>query len=170
MVDLLSQDFEDEWRYAESKNPVALTWIISFHRIQRLNPLAADHQSFMSCFDPREIPRSLLPPDGSQVEQQNALGLLKVYFIHYRASGQPSYKSLPTCLWLRTGGMLGQWAVNTGKRSKDVFPSNAHKNRILWREYLPHALFIVQSKEFQNDTWEREHSITSSKGCAMPSQ
>ena len=25
MVELLSQDFEDEWRYAESKNPVAVT-------------------------------------------------------------------------------------------------------------------------------------------------
>ncbi|KAN0087301.1 hypothetical protein V8E54_000989 [Elaphomyces granulatus] len=35
------QDFEDEWRYAESKNPVAVTWLISFHQIQRLNCLAA---------------------------------------------------------------------------------------------------------------------------------
>ena len=42
MVELLSQDFEDEWRYPEAKNPVALTWLISFHQIQRLNSLAAD--------------------------------------------------------------------------------------------------------------------------------
>ncbi|KAN0070946.1 purine and uridine phosphorylase [Elaphomyces granulatus] len=48
MVELLSQDFEDEWRYSESKNPVA-----------RLNSLAADYLSFMSCIDPRDIPLSL---------------------------------------------------------------------------------------------------------------
>ena len=79
MVELLSQDFEDEWRYAEIKNPVAATWLISFHQIQRLNPLASDYLSFMSCVDPRDIPQSLLPPDSSQVKQRNALGLLKAY-------------------------------------------------------------------------------------------
>jgi hypothetical protein len=36
MVKLLSKDFEDEWRYAEIKNPVAATWLISFHQIQKL--------------------------------------------------------------------------------------------------------------------------------------
>ena len=76
MVELLSQDFEDEWRYAESKNPVAVTWLISFHQIQTLNSLAADYLSFMSCIDPRDIPLSLLPPNNSQVKQQNTLGLL----------------------------------------------------------------------------------------------
>ena len=89
MVELLSQDFEDEWRYAESKNPVAITWLISFHQIQRLNSLAADYLSFMSCIDPRDIPQSLLPPDTSQVKQQNALGLLKAYsFITGQADDQ----------------------------------------------------------------------------------
>jgi hypothetical protein len=76
MVELLSQDFEDEWRYAETNNAVAVTWLVSFHQIQRLNQLAADYLSFMSCIDPRDIPQSLLPPDSSQVKQQSALGLL----------------------------------------------------------------------------------------------
>ena len=79
MVELLSQDFEDEWRYAETNNLVAVTWLISFHQIQGLNPLATDYLSFMSCIDPRDIPKSLLPPDSSQVKQQNALGPLKAY-------------------------------------------------------------------------------------------
>ncbi|KAN0066948.1 hypothetical protein V8E54_014872 [Elaphomyces granulatus] len=161
MVELLSQDFEDEWRYAESKNPVAVTWLISFYQIQKLNPLAADYLSFMSCIDPRDIPQSLLPPDGSEVKQQNALGLLKAYsFITGQADDRTislhRLVHVATRNWLRNGGMLGQWTVNTGKRLRDIFPSSDHKNRILWREYLPHALFIVQSKEFQNDTQERE--------------
>ena len=79
MVELLSQDFEDDWRYKETKNPVAITWLVSFNQVQGLNPLAADYLSFMSCIDPRSIPQSLLPPAGSQTKQQNALGLLKAY-------------------------------------------------------------------------------------------
>jgi NB-ARC domain-containing protein len=79
MVELLTPDFEDEWRYTGINNSVAVTWLISFNQIQRLNPLAADYLFFMSCIDPRDIPLSLLPPDSSQVKQQNALGLLKAY-------------------------------------------------------------------------------------------
>src|SRR5712664_36463 len=162
MVELLSQDFEDEWRYAESKNPVAITWLISFHQIQRLNSLAADYLSFMSCIDPRDIPLSLLPPDSSQIKQQNALGLLKAYsFITGQADDQTvslhRLVHLATRNWLQSGEMLEQWTVNTGKRLTDIFPSNENENRILWREYLPHALFVLQSKEFQNDTRDREY-------------
>ncbi|KAN0087046.1 hypothetical protein V8E54_000734 [Elaphomyces granulatus] len=147
IVELLSQDFEDEWRYAESKNPVAVTWLISFHQIQRLNSLAADYLSFMSCIDPRNIPLSLLPPDSSQVKQQIALGLLKAYsFI----TGQADDQTLTTRNWLQTGGMLEQWTVNTGKRLTDIFPSDENENRILWRKYLPHALFILQKDLVEN--------------------
>ncbi|KAN0086959.1 putative kinesin [Elaphomyces granulatus] len=164
MVELLSQDFEDEWRYAESKNPVAVTWLISFHQIQRLNSLAADYLSFMSCVDPRDIPLSLLPPDSSQIKQQSALGLLKAYsFITGQADDQTlslhRLVHLATRNWLQSGGMLEQWTVNTGKRLTDIFPSHAHENRILWRKYLPHALFVLQSKEFQNDTQDREDLV-----------
>ncbi|KAN0076626.1 hypothetical protein V8E54_006768 [Elaphomyces granulatus] len=162
MVELLSQDFEDEWRYAESKNPVAVTWLISFHQIQKLNCLAADYLSFMSCIDPRDIPQSLLPPDTSQVKQQNALGLLKAYsFI----TGQADDHTVTTRNWLQTGGMLEQWTVNTRKRLTNIFPSNKNENRILWREYLPHALFVLQSKEFQNDTQDREDLVQKVAQC-----
>jgi hypothetical protein len=78
-VELLSQNFEDGWRYAETNNSVAATWLISFDQIRRLDPLAANYLLFMSCIDPRDIPLSLLPPDSSQVKQQKALGLLKAY-------------------------------------------------------------------------------------------
>jgi hypothetical protein len=170
MVELLSQDFEDEWRYAESKNPVAVTWLISFHQIQRLNPLAADYLSFMSCIDPRDIPQSLLPPDSSQVKQQNALGLLKAYsFITGQADDQTvslhRLVHVATRNWLRSEGILEQWTVNTAKRLRDIFPSDAHENRILWRQYLPHALFILQSKEFQNDTQDREDLVQKVAQC-----
>jgi hypothetical protein len=169
-VELLSKDFEDEWRYAEIKNPVAATWLISFHQIQRLNPLASDYLSFMSCIDPRDIPQSLLPPDSSQVKQQDALGLLKAYsFITGQANGRivslHRFVHLATRNWLRNRGVPEQWMVNTGRQLRDVFPSNAHDNRILWREYLPHAQFILQSNEFQNDTQDREDLVQKVAQC-----
>ncbi|KAN0072117.1 hypothetical protein V8E54_009846 [Elaphomyces granulatus] len=162
MVELLSQNFEDEWRYAGINNSVAVTWLISFHQIQKLNPLAVDYLLFISRIDPRDIPLSLLPPDSSQVKQQNALGLLKAYsFITGQTDDQTvslhRLVHVATRNWLQNGGMLEQWTVNAGKRLRDIFPSNSHKNRILWREYLPHALFILQSKEFQNNKQDREH-------------
>ncbi|KAN0066838.1 hypothetical protein V8E54_015010 [Elaphomyces granulatus] len=137
MVELLSQDFEDEWRYAVINNSVAITWLISFKQIQKLNPLASDYLLFMSCIDPRDIPLS-------KVKQQNALGLLKAYsFITGQAGGQ----TVTTRNWLRNGDMLEQWTVNTGKQLGGIFPSDKHENRILWRGYLPHALFSLQSEE-----------------------
>ena len=169
-VELLSQNFEDGWRYAETNNSVAATWLISFDQIRRLNPLAANYLLFMSCIDPRDIPLSLLPPDSSQVKQQKALGLLKAYsFI----TGQVGDKivslhrlvHVATRNWLRSGGMLEQWTVRTGKRLRDIFPSNINENRVLWREYLPHALFILQSKEFQNDQRDREHLVQQVAKC-----
>ncbi|KAF4545517.1 Kinesin light chain, partial [Lasiodiplodia theobromae] len=40
-IELLSRDFEDRSRYREIRNPVAITWIISFEQIQKHDPLAA---------------------------------------------------------------------------------------------------------------------------------
>jgi len=33
VVDLLSEDFKGDGRYKDMKNPVATTWLISFHQI-----------------------------------------------------------------------------------------------------------------------------------------
>src|SRR5467141_754257 len=170
MIELLSQDFEGEWRYLGINNSVAVTWLISFNQTQRLNPLAADYLFFMSCIHPRDIPLSLLPPDSSQVKQQNALGLLKAYsFITGQVGGETvslhRLVHVATRNWLRNGGTLEQWTVNTGKRLGDIFPSNEHENRILWREYLPHALFILQSEEFQNDKKDREDLVQRVAKC-----
>ena len=48
-INTLSEDFEDEGRYRDLKNPVATTWLISFQQIRRHNRLATEYLSFMSC-------------------------------------------------------------------------------------------------------------------------
>ena len=35
----------------------------------------------------------------------------------------------------------------------------------MWREYLPHALFILQSNEFQSDTQDREDLVQKVARC-----
>jgi nucleoside phosphorylase/tetratricopeptide (TPR) repeat protein len=161
MVELLSQDFQDDWRYKDIKNPVAVTWLISFYQIQALNSLAADYLSFMSCIDPRDIPQSLLPPADSRTKQQNALGLLRGYaFITGQADNRflslHRLVHLATRNWLRSEEILEQCASKAGKRLVEIFPSDAPENRMLWREYLSHGQFILGSPEFQGETEERE--------------
>lgn len=51
IIYLLSQEFEDHARYNDIKNPIAVTWLISFRQILHMNPLAADYLRFM-CFLP----------------------------------------------------------------------------------------------------------------------
>src|SRR6266480_4972538 len=56
-IELLSEDFEDLARDSETKNPVAVTWVISFDLIRQSNALAADLLSFMACVDRQGIPK-----------------------------------------------------------------------------------------------------------------
>ena len=78
MIYLLSREFEDLGRYNEVKNPIATTWLISFHQIQHSNPLAADYLRFMSFLAEQDIPQSLLPPDG-RAKTAEAIGTLRAY-------------------------------------------------------------------------------------------
>ncbi|KAF3020305.1 hypothetical protein E8E14_013529 [Neopestalotiopsis sp. 37M] len=78
VIDLLSEDFEDERRYHDIKNPVATTWLISFEQVRQRDPLAADYLSFMACVDAKDIPRSLLPSElgkYKEAEQMNRRAL-----------------------------------------------------------------------------------------------
>ena len=73
----------------------------------------------------------------TQVKQQDALGLLTAYsFITGQANDRivslHRLVHLATRNWLRNRGVLEQWVVNTGRQLRDVFPSDAHENRILW--------------------------------------
>ena len=88
VIELLSEEFEDEGRYRDTKNPVATTWLVSFEQIRRRDPLAADFLSFTSCVDPRDIPQSLLPPAASRKEI-DAIGTLSAYsFVSQRSADQ----------------------------------------------------------------------------------
>ncbi len=148
IIDILSEEFEDEGRYEDIKNPIATTWLISFDQIRRRDPLAAEYLSFMACVDSKDIPRSLLPPAQSLKKAVGALGTLTAYsFITEGAEGQSfnvhRLVHLATRNWLRDQGSLGACCQKTINRLAEVFPNDDHENRRLWRSYLPHSRFAL---------------------------
>jgi tetratricopeptide (TPR) repeat protein len=154
-IEMLSEEFEEDGRYAEIQNPVATTWWISFSQIQQLDGLAADYLSFMACIDPRDIPQSIFPPAASAKEQAEAIGLLKAYsFVTAQVrDGRFSLHRLvhlATRNWMRTNKTLHIWAERAACQLDDVFPDDEHGNRKIWRDYLPHALYLTKSEEFQS--------------------
>ncbi|KAL4817230.1 putative kinesin light chain [Aspergillus spinulosporus] len=153
-IELLSEDFEDEGRYAEIQNPVATTWLVSFMQIYQVDQIASNYLSFMACVNPRYIPESILPATTSAKRKVEALGLLKAYFF-VSAQVDDSILSLhrlvhlATRNWLRKGKSFESWVKQAADQLDKVFPDSNHDNRQKWRDYLPHALYLANSAEFQ---------------------
>jgi hypothetical protein len=109
IIDLLSQDFEDESRYPDSDNPVATTWLISFGQIRDKDPLAADYLCLMSCLEPKDIPRAVLPAGQSRKQEVDALGTLQAYSFVAKGDANSALNihrlvHLATRNWLRKEG------------------------------------------------------------------
>ncbi|CZR65364.1 related to kinesin light chain 1 [Phialocephala subalpina] len=158
VIDLLSEEFEDNGRYYNVKNPVATTWLISFEQIRHRDPLAADYLSFMCCIDPKDIPQSLLPPGPSRKKEMEAIGTLNAYsFISKRPADLTldlhRLVHLSTRNWLRKEKLLAHSTERVIVRLEEVFLDENHKNRSVWRAYLPHARYVLESNLVDKD-WQ----------------
>ncbi|APA10080.1 hypothetical protein sscle_05g048500 [Sclerotinia sclerotiorum 1980 UF-70] len=156
VIDLLSEEFEDDGRYDNIKNPVATTWLISFEQIRYRDPLAADYLSFMACIDPKDIPQSLLPAGRSRKKEIDAIGTLDAYsFIIKRVADQAldlhRLVHLATRNWLQQNDLITQWTERAIIRLEEVFPNDDHQNRTTWRTYLPHVCYALMSDEAGKD-------------------
>jgi MoxR-like ATPase len=151
VIDLLSEYFEDDSRYRDVKNPVAMTWLISFEQMRVRDPLAAEILSFIACVNSKFILLSLLPPGLSRKEEINVLGALDAYAFVYKRQADSSLDvhrlvHLVTRNWLRREKSLVRWAEIAVNRLDDVFPVQNHQNRIVWRRYLAHSQFALNSR------------------------
>jgi hypothetical protein len=122
VLDLLSEHFEDDSRYREAKNPIAMTWLISFEQIRVRDPLAAELLSFIACLDSKDVPLSLLPPGLSRKEEINALGTLDAYAFVYKRQADSSLDvhrlvHLATRGWLRREGLFLDRNLDTSQPS-----------------------------------------------------
>ncbi|KAE8396150.1 hypothetical protein BDV23DRAFT_168407 [Aspergillus alliaceus] len=142
---------QEQEQDADIQNPVMTTWLISFKQIQCQNQLAAGYLYFMACINPRNIPQSILPLQTTKKQMLDALGLLNAYlFTNIQDTGISMHRlvHIATRNWLRNNGIIGHWIRRVADRIEGIFPDSHYTNRELWREYLPHALALVQEKEF----------------------
>lgn len=163
VVDILSEDFEDEGRYRDLKNPVATTWLISFEQVRLRDPLAADYLSFMACIDAKDIPQSLLPPGPSRKKEIDAMGTLQGYSFITKGSAGSSNSTvnihrlvhMATRNWLRTEDLLAHWTARAIARLIEVIGIVDHDNRATWRSSLPHTAYVLGSRSVSEDDENR---------------
>ncbi len=170
VIDLLSEEFDDEGQYRGKKNPIANTWLISFDQIRRLDPLAAEYLSFMCCINPRDIPQSLLLPAQSLKKEMDAIGTLSAYSFVSRRSADNSLDlhrlvHLATRNWLRREKSLAQWTMRAVARLGEVIPANEHKNRSVWRAYLPHACYVLDFNFIADGVKEKVRLLAKLSNC-----
>jgi tetratricopeptide (TPR) repeat protein len=152
-IQLLSEDFEDEGRYPEIKNPIIATWLISFNQIRGRDSLAADYLAFISCIKEENIPLILLP-EAPLFDKTKALGTLKGFkFVNEQSGGvlisMHRLVHLAMRNWLKAEGEWALWSGNTLDRMEAVFPRPEYENRTFWTALLPHAQYIIAStKDF----------------------
>jgi tetratricopeptide (TPR) repeat protein len=156
LIELLSKDFEDRARYKSTRNPVATTWLISFHHISRDNQLAAQYLRFMSFLAEKEIPKRLLPPGNGGLEAFEAIGTLKAYAFITERAGQESYDihrlvRLAMQNWLAEKGELKACATTVMQQLDKVFPSPKHESRAIWVRYLPHTRAALEFQDHSTD-------------------
>jgi tetratricopeptide (TPR) repeat protein len=171
VIDLLSEEFEDDGRYYNIKNPVATTWLISFHQIQKRDRLAADYLSFMACIEPKAIPVSLLPPGASHKKEVDAIGTLTAYsFVNKRPVDEfldlHRLVHLAIRNWLRKEDLLVSSTQRAVRRLEEVFPDHDHRNRTVWRKYLAHASHILEGN-FDGTNTEARSSLLWKLGMCL---
>jgi tetratricopeptide (TPR) repeat protein len=151
-IELFSEQFEDPSRYREMDSTIAKTWHISFDQMRKQDQLAADYLSFMACINRINIPQSLLPPNGSLVQQAKALGTLTGYaFITerqqmvQRVDGERFFDMhrlvhMASVSWLDGQGKRATWADIAADRLMKLVPHSGHERKEVWMPYISHAM------------------------------
>jgi tetratricopeptide (TPR) repeat protein len=155
-TELFSEHFEDPSRYREMEGTIAKTWLISVDQIRIQDPLAAEYLSFIACIDRINIPRSLLPPGGSPMQQAKAIGTLTGYaFLTERQQVLQEPESerffdmhrlvhMVSVWWLDGHAAQTAWTVKAAARLKELIPYGGHEGREAWTMYLPHAIHVAR--------------------------
>ncbi|KAF2184996.1 TPR-like protein [Zopfia rhizophila CBS 207.26] len=150
IIEVLSEDFEDEGRYKDMKNPVVATWLISFIQICWQDKLAGEYLSFMACLVRQNIPRSLLPVAPSKKRAIDVIGTLTAYsFITKHKSDDlfDMHRLVHMAMrnWLKQENKWRSWNQKALQQMNVIFPWPRHENRAVWMKYLPHAQTIITS-------------------------
>jgi hypothetical protein len=174
VIKLLSKYFGDPSRYPNSINPVANTWLISFERIRKYNPLAAAFLSSMACLHEKGIPRSLLPDASSEIDEVDiidAVAVLTGYSFVTRQAGcgitnvgelydLHRLVQLAARSWLKMEGLLLGRTKVCITHVAQLFPTRDHEHKSTWALYLPQLSVYMRTallRRFLSDMicWRR---------------
>ena len=162
LVDVLSREFHDSTRYDGSQNAVATTWLVSFDQIRKSDSAAAELLSFISHIEPKAIPQSMLPRQGSEEQTEYAIGTLCGYaFLGRRGQSEVfdmhSLVHVATRIWVERvwterHERVGMTQVEAVGHVSVIFPTTDRANSERWRIYLPHATRLLES----SSGWQSE--------------
>ena len=165
-VHLLSENFEDDTRDPELKNPVAVTWVVTFEYMKKYNSVAANTLCLMSMFNAQAIPESILS-SATQDETENllmerALGVLQAYsLISLRRSSTILQEKqgrsfdlhrlvrLVTRNWLTMTNTFEYWTAKAIEILSCRYKSVLWKDPESWSGYLPHAVTLLSNPKLQ---------------------
>ena len=168
-IELLSEDFEDDTRDSELKNPIASSWMVTFEYMKARQPLAANTLCMMSMFDAQAIPETLIsktaggnPNSSTSVEK--TLGILQAYSLISprdvtgagacidqigRLFDLHRLVRLVTRNWLTMCSTYNHWVANAidvmSIRYDELGQLGDEASNKVVRTYLPHASSLMSS-------------------------
>lgn len=104
----------------------------------------------MAYVELKDIPQSLLPPGPTRKKELDAIRTLNAYSFVTRRPADIAldlYRlvHLSTRNWLRKEEQLDESTEKAIMRLEEVSPNNSHENRNLWRTYLTHVRYAIES-------------------------
>lgn len=151
-IELLQKGFRDRTLYDRSQGAVATTWIVSFERIHRSFPAAANLLLFVAFIEPKAIPRSILPELETEQQMTEAIGTLVGHgFLsqrgRYPVFDMHSLVHLATRIWHEGNDRGKNTRQMTLAHLAEVFPPAEWENLNICRQYFPHALRVLEAAD-----------------------
>ena len=159
-VRLLSEEFEDQTRNENIRNPVAATLEISFEYIDYHYPSAAEMLRIISMLDSKAIPESLLAANNRDVKSViDALGKLQAFCLITKRTDTFMFQEreidlydlqslvrLTLRAWLRARGRSRDAMSLAIKNLSLQYPDADREEWAVYRVYHPHVLLLLQTE------------------------
>ncbi|QPC71750.1 hypothetical protein HYE68_002502 [Fusarium pseudograminearum] len=164
LIQLLDEEFETVGRDSDTPRAVAQTWILSFQKISKQYPFAAELLSLMSLFDRQAIPIEFLEfygegkkRAGSNIRMQliKSLGVLKAFcFIRAEIGGDYNMHrlvQLVTRTWLAREGTVTVFAREALLAMSEFYPYGTFEDIATCTAYLAHATSVLQAPMVESE-------------------
>jgi tetratricopeptide (TPR) repeat protein len=155
LLDIMSEEMSDHTRPENAVNAVARTWLVSFDRILQRDSHAADLLRYISCIAWKAIPRSILPVIKPEARMMRAIGTLCSYSFITIREDKRTYDMhrlvhVAARVWVDQKKMMEETQNRALDHLANIFPTSEHKDRDIWREYIPHAARLRDFKSSEN--------------------